>query len=253
MRRADWIVDVGPDAGERGGRVLYSGPPGGTARSRASRTRARYLFDHAAPPHRAAARRRAGSSSPASPATTSHGLDARFPLGVLTAVTGVSGSGKSSLVSQALVELVCRATRPRARERRRRGRRSGEPTVAAETQRPHRLRAWSDPAARPRRPEADRPHAALESRDLHRACSTTCASSSPRRRWRARAATTPAASPSTSPRAAARRARAKASSASSCSSCRASTRPARPATARATTRRRSRSTGAETTSPTSSA
>jgi excinuclease ABC subunit A len=36
-----------------------------------------------------------------------HGLDARIPLGVLTAVTGVSGSGKSSLVSQALVELVC--------------------------------------------------------------------------------------------------------------------------------------------------
>jgi energy-coupling factor transporter ATP-binding protein EcfA2 len=36
------------------------------------------------------------------------GLDARFPLGVLTAVTGVSGSGKSSLVSEALVELVCR-------------------------------------------------------------------------------------------------------------------------------------------------
>src|SRR5205814_7884124 len=35
-----------------------------------------------------------------------HGLDAAFPLGVLTAITGVSGSGKSSLVSQALVELV---------------------------------------------------------------------------------------------------------------------------------------------------
>ena len=35
-----------------------------------------------------------------------HGLDAAFPLGVFTAVSGVSGSGKSSLVSQALVELV---------------------------------------------------------------------------------------------------------------------------------------------------
>src|SRR6185503_16452884 len=35
-----------------------------------------------------------------------HGLDAAFPLGVLTTVTGVSGSGKSSLVSQALVDLV---------------------------------------------------------------------------------------------------------------------------------------------------
>ena len=44
-----------------------------------------------------------------------HGLDVAFPLGVFTAVTGVSGSGKSSLVSQALVELVRRPPRPRGR------------------------------------------------------------------------------------------------------------------------------------------
>ena len=77
------------------------------------------------------------------------------------------------------------------------------------------------------------------------ACSTTCASCSPRRGRRRRAATTPAASPSTSPRAAARPAKAKASSWSSCCSCRASTRRARPATAPATTRRRWRSTTAD--------
>ena len=52
MRRADWIVDVGPDAGEKGGRVLYSGPPDGLAAVRASHT-ARYLFAAPAPRTRA--------------------------------------------------------------------------------------------------------------------------------------------------------------------------------------------------------
>lgn len=107
MRRADWIVDVGPDAGEQGGRVLYSGPPEGLRDIAASHT-ARYLFGNDGdnnPPARA--------RSPAGwlrledvSRNNLVGVDAAFPLGVLTAVTGVSGSGKSSLVSQALVELV---------------------------------------------------------------------------------------------------------------------------------------------------
>src|SRR3954467_11016595 len=46
VRRADWIVDVGPGAGELGGEVLYSGPGPGLADASASVTR-RYLFDHA--------------------------------------------------------------------------------------------------------------------------------------------------------------------------------------------------------------
>ena len=109
MRRADWLVDVGPGAGQEGGRILYSGPPDGLRKVEASQT-ARYLFDDAP-----AVRTRA-DATPREPAgwlelrdvhrNNLHGLDARFPLGVFTAVTGVSGSGKSSLVSQALVELV---------------------------------------------------------------------------------------------------------------------------------------------------
>ena len=43
IRRADWIVDVGPAAGEKGGEVLYSGPPAGLERVEASQTR-RHLF-----------------------------------------------------------------------------------------------------------------------------------------------------------------------------------------------------------------
>ncbi|MBA3591299.1 excinuclease ABC subunit UvrA, partial [Methylibium sp.] len=105
MRRADWLVDVGPDAGERGGRILYSGPPAGLKAVKASHT-ARYLFaDGTTPPRRP---RTASGWLELRGVTRNNlkGLDVRFPLGTFTAVTGVSGSGKSSLVSQALVELV---------------------------------------------------------------------------------------------------------------------------------------------------
>ena len=108
MRHADWIVDVGPDAGEHGGEILYSGPPAGLAAVRESRT-AKYLFRNAAAPTRAV---RAPSEWLRLAGVTRNNLrdlTVAFPLGVLTAVTGVSGSGKSTLVSQALVDLVARA------------------------------------------------------------------------------------------------------------------------------------------------
>jgi excinuclease ABC subunit A len=105
IRHADWIVDVGPAAGEKGGEVLYSGPPEGLKKIDASHTKD-YLFNEQAFP----------SITPRRPAgwlrlkgVTRNNLenfDASFPLGVLTSVTGVSGSGKSTLVSQVLVELV---------------------------------------------------------------------------------------------------------------------------------------------------
>ncbi len=105
IRHADWIVDVGPGAGQHGGLVLYSGPPEGLKEVEASQTR-RHLY--------------AGPSLDRSPPRSPKGwlrltdvtrnnldrLEVAFPLGVFTSVTGVSGSGKSSLVSQVLVELV---------------------------------------------------------------------------------------------------------------------------------------------------
>jgi excinuclease ABC subunit A len=107
VRRADWIVDVGPDAGERGGHIVYSGPPAGLAHVAASQTR-RHLF----------ATGQAAVRVPRTPTgwlrlrdvtrNNLTSLNVAFPLGVLTSVTGVSGSGKSSLVSQVLVELVSR-------------------------------------------------------------------------------------------------------------------------------------------------
>jgi len=105
MRRADWLVDVGPDAGQHGGRVLYSGPPAGLAQVTESRTR-RYLFDDAQPIKRTVRTPSGWLELRGIRRNNLHGLDVRTPLGVFTAVTGVSGSGKSSLVSQALVDLV---------------------------------------------------------------------------------------------------------------------------------------------------
>jgi excinuclease ABC subunit A len=109
IRRADWIVDVGPAAGEQGGYVLYSGPPAGLAEVEASQTR-RHLFGK--PSEKKTLRQR----TPRTPTgwlrltgvtrNNLNRLDVAFPQGVFTTVTGVSGSGKSSLVSQVLVELV---------------------------------------------------------------------------------------------------------------------------------------------------
>ena len=105
IRQADWIVDVGPAAGEQGGFVLYSGPPEGLAQVTASETR-RHLFGHAALPDRTPRAPSGWLRLAGVTRNNLHELDVAFPLGVFTTVTGVSGSGKSSLVSQVLVELV---------------------------------------------------------------------------------------------------------------------------------------------------
>ena len=107
IRRADWIVDVGPEAGERGGHIVYSGPPAGLAQVEASETR-RHLFATGRAPARVIRTPAGWLRLRGVTRNNLTGLDVAFPLGVLTSVTGVSGSGKSSLVSQVLVELVAR-------------------------------------------------------------------------------------------------------------------------------------------------
>jgi len=121
MRRADWLIDVGPAAGEKGGRVLYSGPPAGLADIADSQTRA-YLFAENQRPERAARKPSGWLKLDGVTRNNLNNLCAEFPLGCFTSVTGVSGSGKSSLVSQALLELV--------------GAQLGRPVAEAESEEP---------------------------------------------------------------------------------------------------------------------
>jgi excinuclease ABC subunit A len=105
VRRADWLVDVGPEAGEHGGEILYSGPPLGLAEVKVSKTR-EFLFEKRSTTAHSA---RAPVGWLALEEVTRNNLvdvKVKFPLGVFTTVTGVSGSGKSTLVSQVLVELA---------------------------------------------------------------------------------------------------------------------------------------------------
>ena len=105
IRHADWLVDVGPDAGDGGGRILYSGPPAGLGEISQSRT-ATYL---AHPRRKLPTTRREPKGHLKIRGVVRNnlrGLDVDIPLGVIASVTGVSGSGKSSLISQFLVEAV---------------------------------------------------------------------------------------------------------------------------------------------------
>ena len=108
VRHADWIVDVGPAAGELGGHILYSGPLEGLKQVKRSET-ARHLFGET---KKLPETQRTPRGWLKLVGVTRHNLnrlDCAFPLGVMTTVTGISGSGKSSLVSQALVDLVRQA------------------------------------------------------------------------------------------------------------------------------------------------
>jgi excinuclease ABC subunit A len=108
IRHADWIVDVGPDAGLEGGNILYSGPLPGLNGLSGSHT-ARHLFGKNQVRTRVPRQKTGTLRLEQVSRNNLTGLSVDFPLGVFTTVTGVSGSGKSTLVSQVLAELVADA------------------------------------------------------------------------------------------------------------------------------------------------
>ncbi len=94
---SEWIIDVGPEAGSKGGCIVYNGEPDGLRQ--ANSITAKYLFQNEKPVYK---RKSFNQFYPVRNANVNNlkNLDVNIPKGVLTCITGVAGSGKSSLIHE---------------------------------------------------------------------------------------------------------------------------------------------------------
>ena len=152
IESADWVLDFGPGAGRHGGKVVAAGPPAKLRADPKSPT-GRFLSGRDAIEVPATRRRPTGwIEVKGARENNLKDVDARFPLGVLCAVTGVSGAGKSSLINQILHPALHNALH------------DSQWHVGK-----HKsiTRRRADRQGHRHRPEPDRAHAALEPGDLY--------------------------------------------------------------------------------------
>ena len=224
MFAADHIVDIGPGAGRNGGEVVFEGTIDELLKSDKSIT-GQYLSGKKFIPVPEIRRKGNGKSITVKGCAVNNlkHTDFTIPLGTLTCVTGVSGSGKSSFVNEMYKSwpLSSMAQRP----------------VPVRTTHSSASRIWIRSSTLTSRPSGAR---RAPIRRPIRACSTTSANCSPKRQTRRHAATMQVVSPSMSRAAAARRVRVTACSKSRCTSCRMFMCRAMCARGAAITRRRSR-------------
>ncbi len=108
MRESDWIIDMGPGAGEKGGRIVAQGPLGTILKSKDSLTGAYLRGDKHIPLPRQRREAKRFLTLKGCKENNLKNIDVSFPLSVMTVVTGVSGSGKSTLVNEILYKELAR-------------------------------------------------------------------------------------------------------------------------------------------------